>query len=142
MLCQLQDQGFHRCILRSLQIMGYPVKRQTSTQPELDAGKEPNVESLIYWSNMKMPEEMIKSIYSSTAGSIYNKSSDEQSPQNIVEVRISGQILVFDTCLVEPEQLFFGEDLESQTGPKNEFPGRNGILFFIDSNNGELFSIL
>ena len=123
MLCQLQDQGFNWRILRPLQIMRYPVKRQTSTQPELDAGKEPNVESLIYWSNMKLSEEMIKSIYSSTAGSIYNKSSDEQSPQNIVEVRISGQILVFDTCLVEPEQLFFGEDLESQTGPKNEFPG-------------------
>ena len=77
--------------------MWYPVKRQTTTQPELDAGKEPNMESLIYWSNMKLPEKMIKSIYSSAAGSIYNKSSDEQSSQNIVEVRISGQILVFDS---------------------------------------------
>ena len=64
--------------------MWYPVKRQTTTQPELDAGKEPNVESLIYGSDMKLSEEMIKSIYSSTAGSIYNKPPDEQSPQNIV----------------------------------------------------------
>ena len=122
--------------------MRYPVKRKTSIHPEPDTGKEPDVESLVYGSNMKLTEKMIKGVYCSTAGPVYDESTDEQSPQNIVEVRISGQILVFDSCLIEPEQLFFGEDLESQTGPKNEFPGRNGILFFVDSNNGEVFSIL